>query len=169
MAGVEAHTHELVVLHSIKNARELLKGTPHFASLARHRLQQHDGSLPRHQNLVQPCADELDADVCTLLHMAPRVEIVHRSRKMVHAPQIVLHHIAGIVAKSWIGRARIERIGSVRKRWAEPVRLHQIHKSQSIGLVKRLRRSAARVTGKELEYVRANRKGILAHRKEALH
>ena len=55
----------------------------------------------------------------------------------------------------------------MRKRGPELVFAHQLHQRVGIGLVKRFRTPAARVTGKELEHIGPYGEGVLAHRLEA--
>ena len=55
----------------------------------------------------------------------------------------------------------------MRKRGPELVFAHQLHQRVGIDLVKRFCTPAARVAGKELEYVGPYGEGILAHRLEA--
>ena len=170
MTGIQAHAEHVGPRklgpsrgHPLDDARELLERAAHLSTLARHRLEQHARALPLEHHLAQGIDDELDASVDPLPHVRAGMKVVALPRQRLHALQVLGHRLECELARPFLGRARVVRVGRVRHQTAEPILIQNALQSRHIIEVERLGVAAAWVTREKGEGVRADGPRGLAH------
>ena len=118
--------------------------------------------------MIELRGDELDAPLCPLSHVTARMEIVELMRHLLHAHEIICHHLLRELPQMFLGRAGIHRIRRMGHDGTERVRLHKTAQARRIRQVNRLRPATARIAREECKCRSTQLHRRLPHRLIAL-
>ena len=168
MAGVQTNADALVLRDSIDNCAQLLECRANFAAFARHRFEQNRRMKPVLHRGVQRFGDSINPCRNALTYMTAGMQIVKRPREKFKPRQILAQRAPRKIQHIRICRAGIQRVRRVRDDGREMVLVHERNQRGGVVCIKRLRVSAARIAGKILKSVRADRKRLSPHCEIAL-
>ena len=168
MAGVEADAQLVRKRCTIHNRTNLLKFGADLRTLARHDLQKDGRRHFRPKDLVERISDLFNAHLYALLDMTAGMKIVHLTRRVLHALQVVPHGRKTKLLHTLLCGTGVEGIRCVGKDGLDPVLCCEVVKRRHIRRVNVLRRSPSGIACKKLKCVAAQFYRLFRHGEIAL-